>query len=73
MTTRERLHELVDQLDDAAAEQLLHAATALTAPTARAQGTAVPGFVGSVHSGQADTSTRAKEILRAELGGRAAS
>ncbi len=73
MTTRERLHELVDQLDEADADRLLDAALALTAPRPGTAPAGLPAFVGSVRSGQADTAVRAEQILRTELGGRAAS
>jgi streptomycin 6-kinase len=69
MTARDRLHELVDQLDDDAAERLLKAANALVpAPRPSPQG-GLPEFVGSFTSGRADVSERAEEILRDELGG----
>jgi len=73
MTTKERLHALVDALDDADADRLLDAALALTATPEPVAGHPLPGFVGSFRSGTSDTSERAEEILRAELGGRAAS
>lgn len=73
MTTRDRLHELVDQLDDAAAEQLLAAAKQLVpAPRPSSRG-GLPAFVGSFSSGHTDVSERAEEILRDELGGQATS
>lgn len=72
MTTRERLHELVDQLDETAAHRLLDAALAL-APDRRAAGAGLPAFVGSVRGGHANTAARSEEILRAELGDQAAS
>jgi len=68
MTTRERLHELVDQLDDAAAERLLATANTLV-PEPRRAAPELPAFVGAFASGHADISERAEEILRDELGG----
>jgi ribosomal protein L12E/L44/L45/RPP1/RPP2 len=74
MTTKERLHALVDALDEADADRLLDAALALTTTgPAAASGKPLPAFVASIRSGSSDTSDRAEEILRAELGGRAAS
>lgn len=74
MTTKERLHALVDALDDADADRLLDAALTLTtAAPAPPAGRPLPAFVASIRSGTSDTSERAEEILRAELGGRAAS
>lgn len=68
MGTKDRLHELVDQLDDDAARRLLAAAEDLVpAPRPSGQG-GLPAFVGSFASGQTDVSTRADDILRAELG-----
>lgn len=73
MTTRERLHELVEQLDDAAADRLLDAALAL-APAAQPDASrGLPAFVGSMRSGQREVATRSEQILRAELGDQAAS
>jgi hypothetical protein len=73
MTTRDRLHELVDQLDDAAAEQLLAAANELV-PTQRPSSRGgLPAFVGSFSGGRSDVSERAEEILRDELGGQGTS
>ncbi|HEX3612432.1 MAG TPA: hypothetical protein VHU88_12165 [Sporichthyaceae bacterium] len=74
MTTKERLHALVDALDEADADRLLDAALALTTtgPGAAAD-KPLPAFVASIRSGASDTSERSEEILRAELGGRAAS
>lgn len=70
MTTKERLHELVDQLDDATAERLLSTAETLTpaAPPERAASDRVPSFVGAFASGRSDTAARAEQILRDELG-----
>lgn len=67
MTTRDQLHELVDQLDDAAAARLLAAALELVPAPRHSDG--LPGFVGSFASGRSDVSQRAEEILRDELGG----
>jgi hypothetical protein len=74
MTTKERLHALVDALDEAEADRLLDVALALATPAADAPANApLPAFVGSFRSGTSDTSERAEEILRNELGGRAVS
>jgi len=69
MTARDRLHELVDLLDDEAAERLLEAAQALVPAQRSAPQGDVPAFVGSFASGHADVSERGEEILRDELGG----
>ncbi len=68
MTTRDRLHELVDQLDDAAAERLLATAKTMV-PAPRSSPAELPAFVGAFTSGRTDISERAEEILRDELGG----
>jgi ribosomal protein L12E/L44/L45/RPP1/RPP2 len=74
MTTKERLHALVDALDEVEADRLLDVALALSTTAASAPAdAALPAFVGSFRSGTSDTSERAEEILRNELGGRAAS
>lgn len=78
MTTKERLHQLVDALDEESADRLLDAALALAPtpaepPAPTAGGEALESFIGCFRSGRADTSERAEEILRTELGGRAAS
>ena len=67
MTTRDRLHELVDQLDDDAAARLLTTALELVPTPRRSDG--LPAFVGSFASGRSDISERAEDILRDELGG----
>jgi len=74
MIARDRLHELVDQLDEQAAERLLAAANELV-PAQRPSGTdpVLPEFVGSFSSGRSDVSERAEDILRDELGRRHAS
>jgi hypothetical protein len=72
MTARDRLHELVDQLDDAAAERLGAANELVPTPHPESPG-GLPAFVGSFSSGHTDVSERSEEILREELGGRATS
>lgn len=68
MTARDRLHDLVDQLDDEAAERLLAVAhTLVPAPRTPSTGR-LPLFVGSFSSGHTDISERAEDILREELG-----
>ncbi|MGI9003663.1 MAG: hypothetical protein ACR2GH_18755 [Pseudonocardia sp.] len=67
MTARDRLHALVDQLDDAAAEQLLATAVGMV-PMPRSAPGQLPAFVGAFASGRTDVSERAEEILRDELG-----
>ncbi|MGH3803127.1 MAG: hypothetical protein ACRDTD_23960 [Pseudonocardiaceae bacterium] len=61
MTTRERLHELVDQLDDAGAERLLATANTLVSEP-RTSTAGLPAFVGAFASGHTDISERAEEI-----------
>lgn len=70
MTTKERLIDLVERLDE------IQAAEALTLLAARYGepseiGHRLPAFVGMGHSGRSDLGRRAKEILREELGGQA--
>ncbi len=71
MTTKQRLHELVDALDEAAADRLLAAALALT-PSPQpglgspgSPGPALAAFIGSGNSGRGDLGRRHREI-RAE-------
>jgi hypothetical protein len=70
MTSKEQLIDLVEHLDEA------QAAEALDLLAARFQERTgerdLPTFVGMGHSGQSDLGRRAKEIVRKELGGRAA-
>jgi hypothetical protein len=68
MTTKERLHELVDQLDDASAERLLNTAETILPAAGEHPAHGLPSFVGAFGSGRSDTSVRAEEILRDELG-----
>jgi hypothetical protein len=68
MTTRERLHRLVDDLsDDQAAEALTLLETQLAEEP---QPAALPEFFGMLHSGKGDLAARSEEILRAEFGRR---
>jgi hypothetical protein len=68
MTTRERLHRLVDDLsDDKAAEALALLESKLANEPERAP---LPEFFGMLHSGKGDLAARSEEILRAEFGHR---
>lgn len=68
MTTRERLHRLVDDLsDDEAAEALAILEGQLGDAREPA---ALPEFFGMLHSGKGDLAARSDEILRAEFGDR---
>ena len=67
MTTKERLHELVDDLREDQADKLLRLATELVAVPTK-QGLAEPSWVGALHSGRGDLSERHEEILKGELG-----
>jgi hypothetical protein len=68
MTTRERLHRLVDELsDDDAAEAL---ALLESQMGAQAEPGPPPEFFGMLHSGKGDLAARSDEILRAEFGRR---
>lgn len=68
MTTRERLHRLVDELsDDKAAEAL---ALLESQMGGEAEPGPLPEFFGMLHSGKGDLAARSDEILRAEFGHR---
>jgi hypothetical protein len=68
MTTRERLHRLVDDLsDDQAAAALALLENQLSDDP---QPDALPEFFGMLHSGKGDLAARSDEILRAEFGRR---
>jgi hypothetical protein len=68
MTTRERLHRLVDDLsEEEAAEALALLAGQLAGQVEPA---AVPEFSGVLHSGTGDLAARSDEILRTEFGRR---
>jgi hypothetical protein len=69
MTTKQRLHELIDQLDDATADRLLGTVLTLV-PTQPDRDTedepdALEAFIGSGNSGRGDLARRHREI-RAE-------
>ena len=68
ITTKERLHQLVDALDDEEAVSVLHLLSEHM-PRQRAR-RKLPSWVGSGRSkhGETDVASRAKEILQAELG-----
>jgi hypothetical protein len=68
MTTRERLHRLVDDLsEDKAAEALALLESQLVD---EAEPAVLPEFFGMLHSGKGDLAARSDEILRAEFGRR---
>lgn len=81
MSTRDDVHRLVDELDEAA---LPDAARQLAALTQRDRTSATSAdtaaavaelrrrlpWIGSLHSGQGDLAERSSQILRDELGGR---
>jgi hypothetical protein len=70
MTSKERLRDLVEHLDEAQSAAALDLLAArFTEQTGERE---LPSFVGMGHSGQGDLGRRAKEIVRKELGGRAA-
>ncbi|UQX09361.1 hypothetical protein [Candidatus Mycobacterium methanotrophicum] len=66
MTTRERLHLLVDNMDDEQVERALLAVEPIAQSRATAADTArrpLPEFVGSFDSGRHDLSQRVDELL----------
>lgn len=66
MTTRERLHRLVDDLsEDQAAEALALLESQLAQ---EAESAAMPEFFGMMRSGKGDLAARSGDILRAEFG-----
>jgi hypothetical protein len=68
MTTKERLHRLVDDLsDDKAATALALLESQLSDDQEDAP---LPEFFGMLHSGKDDLAARSTEILRTELGHR---
>ena len=68
MTTRERLHRLVDDLSDDEAAEVLALLEGQLAD--QAEPAALPEFFGMLHSGKGDLAARSDEILRAEFGSR---
>ena len=66
MTTKERLHHLVEQLSDDEAS----AALALLQDQLPdiSSSDPLPEFFGMLHSGKGDLADRSQEILRAEFG-----
>jgi hypothetical protein len=66
MTTKERLHQLVDEIGDEQADELLRLADAVleSAPSGRPR----PSWVGALRSAEPDLAERSEEILRTELG-----
>lgn len=68
VTTRERLHRLVDDLSD---DQAAAALALLESQLAdEPQSDALPEFFGMLRSGKGDLAARSEEILRAEFGRR---
>ncbi|HXL16098.1 MAG TPA: hypothetical protein VN961_01110 [Streptosporangiaceae bacterium] len=68
MTTRERLHRLVDDLSD---DKATVALTLLESQLVdEPEPALVPEFFGMLHSGKGDLAARSEEILRAEFGRR---
>lgn len=68
MTTRERLHRLVDDLSE---DQAAQALTLLESQLAEEPAPeALPEFFGMLHSGKGDLAARSDEILRSEFGKR---
>jgi hypothetical protein len=66
MTTRERLHRLVDDLSE---DQAAEALALLESQIAQeAEPPALPEFFGMLRSGKGDLAARSDEILRAEFG-----
>jgi hypothetical protein len=73
MSSRDELHRLVDQLDDAAVPDATEVLTQMvTQRTASHDDLAAPrrrlSFVGAFSSGQGDLAARSGQILRDELG-----
>ena len=68
MTTRERLHRLVDDLSDDQAAEALALLESQLADEPEPAG--LPEFFGMLHSGKGDLAARSEEILRAEFGSR---
>lgn len=69
MTSKERLISLVERLDEGQAAEALDLLSSRYAPVGERP---LPPFVGMGHSGEGDLGRRAKEIVRDEMGGRAA-
>lgn len=66
MTTKERLHQLVEQLnDDEASAALVLLQDRVAGEPSSAP---LPEFFGMLHSGQGDLAERSSDILRAEFG-----
>jgi hypothetical protein len=68
MTSKERLHRLVDDLSDDKAAQALALLESQLGDEAHP--VALPEFFGMLHSGKGDLAAQSDEILRAELGSR---
>ncbi|MGH3502697.1 MAG: hypothetical protein ACRDQA_17660 [Nocardioidaceae bacterium] len=66
MTSKERLLQLVEELPDDQADELLRLATNLYAVPEGGQ--QLPAFVGIGDSGRSDVSGRAEELLRQGFG-----
>jgi hypothetical protein len=66
VTTKERLHQLVEQLSDGEATAAL---ALLQGQLADIPGSApLPEFFGTLHSGKGDLADRSSDILQAEFG-----
>lgn len=70
MTTKERLHQLVDEIGEEQADLLMRLADAVfgTLPPKRPR----PSWVGALRSGEPDLAERSEQILRDGLGSSAA-
>jgi hypothetical protein len=68
-TDRAELHRLVDELDEGRVVEARAALQALTAEQVPAQPRRRLSLSGAYRSGCSDTASRAREILREELGG----
>jgi hypothetical protein len=68
MTTRERLHRLVDDLNEDQAEEALALLESQLAEEPAPE--TLPEFFGMLRSGKGDLAAQSDEILRAELGDR---
>jgi hypothetical protein len=66
VTTKERLHQLVEQLsDDEASAALVLLEDQIAGEPSTAP---LPEFFGMLHSGQGDLAERSSDILQAEFG-----
>lgn len=70
MTTRERLHRLVDDLSEDKAAEALALLESQLGGGREQEPAQLPEFFGMLHSGKGDLAARSDEILRAEFGHR---